>query len=90
MRNWSATMTTIKELESRIERANALLKKDLPPKDRLRVAGLRLLDQKRVALRNPPPAAGGGFDDSRAGLGAARLELQRISAQKPSKRAGKV
>jgi endonuclease YncB( thermonuclease family) len=28
-------MTTIKELENRIGRANALLKKDLPPKDRL-------------------------------------------------------
>jgi hypothetical protein len=48
-------MPTTKELESRIERANALLKKDLPPKDRLRVAGLRLLDQKRVALRKRFP-----------------------------------
>jgi hypothetical protein len=48
-------MTTIKELQARIERANALLKKDLPPKDRIRVAGLRLLDQKRVAARKRFP-----------------------------------
>ena len=54
-RNWRVSMPTIKELESRIDRANALLKKDLPPKDRLRVAGLRLIDQKRVAARKRHP-----------------------------------
>lgn len=48
-------MPTIKELESRIERANALLKKDLPPKDRMRVAGLKLLDQLSVAARKRHP-----------------------------------
>ena len=49
--NWNVTMTSTKELEGRIEWANSLLKKDLPPKDRMRVVGLKLLDRKRLALR---------------------------------------
>ena len=49
-------MTTTKELQTRIEQANALLKRgDLPPKERLRVATLKLLDQKRLALRQRHP-----------------------------------
>jgi hypothetical protein len=49
-------MTTTKELQSRIEQADRLLKRgDLPPKERLRVATLKLLDQKRVALRQRHP-----------------------------------
>jgi hypothetical protein len=49
-------MTTTKELQTRIEQANKLLKRDdPPPKDRLRVAGLRLLDQKAVALQRKFP-----------------------------------
>jgi hypothetical protein len=48
-------VTTTKELQARIEQANELLKKDLPPKERIRVAGLKLLDQKRLALRKEHP-----------------------------------
>ena len=48
-------MPTIKELERRIERVTALLKKDLPPKDRMRVALTKLLDQKRIAIREKFP-----------------------------------
>ena len=49
-------MLSSKELEARIEQANQLLKnRDLPPKERLRIAQLRLLDQKRLALRKKHP-----------------------------------
>jgi hypothetical protein len=49
-------MTTTKELQKLIEQADRLLKRgDLPPKERMRVASLKLLDQKRVALRKRHP-----------------------------------
>ncbi len=48
-------MTCIKELQARVAQANELLKKDLPPRVRLRVAGLKLLDQKAIALREKFP-----------------------------------
>ena len=48
-------MTCIKELQARIAQANELLKKKLPPRDRLRVAGLKLLDQKRIEIRKKVP-----------------------------------
>jgi hypothetical protein len=41
--NWNATMTT-KELQMLIDRANRLLKRELPPKDRLRIATMKLGD----------------------------------------------
>jgi hypothetical protein len=53
--DWSATMTTTKELQARIDQANQLLKQKLPPKDRMRVANLRLLDQTRLSLREKFP-----------------------------------
>lgn len=46
---------TSKELQARIEQADRLLKKDLPPKDRLRIAAMRLGDQKRLAIRERFP-----------------------------------
>ena len=45
-----------RELEARVEMANQLLRKgNLPPKVRLRVALLRLLAQKRLAIRQKFP-----------------------------------
>ena len=48
-------MTSIKELQARVAQANELLKKELPPRVRLRVAGLKLLDQKRIEIRKKFP-----------------------------------
>lgn len=48
-------MPTIKEIQGRIDRANRLLKQDIPPKDRLRIAALKLVDQKRIELRKRCP-----------------------------------
>jgi hypothetical protein len=47
---------TSAQLRKLIKRADDLLKRaDLPPKERIRVAGLKLLDQKRLALRKAHP-----------------------------------
>jgi hypothetical protein len=48
-------MTSAK-LRKLIKMADDLLKRgDLPPKERLRVATMKLLDQKRLALRQRHP-----------------------------------
>jgi hypothetical protein len=47
---------TSAQLQKLIKLADDLLKRgDLPPKERLRVATLKLLDQKRLALRQRHP-----------------------------------
>jgi hypothetical protein len=47
---------TSAQLQKLIKQADDLLKRgDLPPKERLRVASLKLLDQKRLALRKRHP-----------------------------------
>ena len=47
---------TSAQLQKLIKLAADLLKRgDLPPKERLRVATLKLLDQKRLALRQRHP-----------------------------------
>ena len=48
-------MTSIKVLQARVAQANELLKKELPPRARLKVALMKLLDQKRIALRRKFP-----------------------------------
>ena len=48
-------MTCIKELQARVAQANELLKKELPPRARLKVALLKLLDQKTIDLRKKYP-----------------------------------
>jgi len=53
--NWTATMTSA-QLRKLIKQADDLLNRaDLPPKERIRVAGLKLLDQKMLALRQKHP-----------------------------------
>jgi hypothetical protein len=48
-------MPTLTELQARVEKADALLAKNLSPEDRLKVAKIRALDQVGIILRQKHP-----------------------------------
>jgi hypothetical protein len=48
-------MPSIKQFQARIDSANRLLAKELPPSHRLRIAKLKLLDQIGITLRQKFP-----------------------------------